>query len=55
MATAFKKKIHGLTNKTVAKCLERSKILIKWHLGDDIFISGQQMIVVHAAAFQHAK
>jgi hypothetical protein len=28
--SAYKKRIHGLTNKTVAKHLERSKILLRW-------------------------
>lgn len=43
-----KKKIHGLTNATIAKRLNRSKVLLAWHGGDEIIFSDEKLFMLQA-------
>jgi hypothetical protein len=43
--SAYKRhRIHGLTNAARAKRLERSKIMLVWHVGDDIIFSDEKIL-----------
>lgn len=42
------KKIHGLTNATIAKRLNRSKLLLAWHGGDEIILSDEKLFMLQA-------